>query len=114
MFVAVLLQGDLLVRPGIRHSEIYHLEFRKYENLHARRLILARRRGDRREIELLQGLLHAAQQSTAKVTRISPRMETETTLGNEEGRISSNRQEAERRAAPRAQSRPLIPMKTYR
>lgn len=74
MRVTVLLQRNLLVRSGTTPSLIalkfshfflnIYVKYFKFE-----RLIAARRRWDRREIELFQGLFHAAQCSPAKITK---------------------------------------------
>lgn len=69
MRVTVLLQRNLLVRSGI--SIDWTLSIFSLCKAMSECLISARRRRDRREIKLFQGLLHAAQRTTAKITKSS-------------------------------------------
>lgn len=70
MRVTVLLQRDLLVRPGIPIDSSF-VQFSHPVSVRTARACLISARGgrDRREIELFQGLLHAAQRPTAKITK---------------------------------------------
>ena len=70
MRVTVLLQRNLFIRSGINPSLITSWNFYFiYLYFKLGRLIAAGRRWDRREIELFQGLFHAAQRPPAKITK---------------------------------------------
>lgn len=72
MRITVLLQRDLLVRSGIPIDSSFVQIFHPVPICTVQSYLISARGGrDRREIELFQGLLHAAQWPTAKITNNS-------------------------------------------